>query len=42
MDYESNIDEKHEEDFQINKDSWFPFSPNPMEYERNNDEENDE
>ena len=39
MDYESSNDEKHNEDFQINKESWFPLSPNPMDYESNSDEE---
>ena len=42
MDYESNSDEEHDEDFQINKESQFPLSPNPMDYESSNDEEHDE
>jgi len=42
MDYESNSDEEHDEEFQINRESWFPLITNPMNYESSNDEGKDE
>jgi len=42
MDYESSRDEEHHEEFQTNKESRFPRSPNPMDYKSNNNEEHDE
>lgn len=42
MDYESSSDEDHDEDFQINKESHFPLSPNLKDYEINSDKGQDE
>jgi len=42
MDYERNTDNAHDEEYPINIESNFPFSPNSKDYEGSNEEEKDE
>ena len=42
MDYESSIDNAHEEEYPINIESNFPFSSNSKDYESSTEEGEDE
>jgi len=42
MDYESNTNNAHEEEYLINLESNFPFSPNSKDYDSSTEEGEDE